>query len=117
MGGGIARLLDSVVGVVGRLVDAVRAMGAVWALSEDRGLAVGVRKEELAARDGVELFAEDNTDCLRYADGARRLAGTGVLGLDVSGLPMPRLTFPYLLMNPSAPAGAFVGPTGNELVL
>jgi len=37
-------------------------------------------------------------DCLKCVEGALLLIGTGVLGLELSGLPIPRLRFPYLLM-------------------
>jgi hypothetical protein len=74
----------------------------------------------LAAREGVWLFVfvEESIDCLKYVEGARRLEGTGVLGLELSGLPMPIPTFPYLLMKLSGPDVASLPvPYGAELLL
>lgn len=85
------------------------------------GLAVGVRNEAEGALDGVVVdddVAEAMRDCRRYAlpvldpaaavaeeEGILREAGTGVLGLELDGLGLPRprdgVVDPYFEMNVS----------------
>jgi hypothetical protein len=84
--------------------------------SEVLGFGVGVLNDALEVRLGVWLFAR--TDCLRYADGARRFIATGVLGLDLSPDPTPKPAVPYLLIRFSFPiVPPLPVPDGIALVL